>query len=523
MQDINVNLSTRPETQVQVTDAQCACNDIWSSWQSVMLQRCGTMTFLVTCGLNLAHTAHVVWIYKAPILWLFMFGWSLWWHPDPDADDCTHVEMQFHQHHSIPMPVSLAMALIAVILGTFLNAACTLYIFLVLWIGWTLTWMHHSIWHLFEFLTASEGMDVIHWGLVEREGTMWVVFLVPLDLMHNAVHSCHGCCSCHHRLANSPPSKNQGTHHAQLLPSSTRFAKAWLRKWKLDLSSATGSKEDWNWTYHQQQAARKIGTQVHMMCFEAESSSNPAALWMALQSPTKFRNSMLKESTFCIIWDSGSSLLVSPCKSDFVGPYTKLPITLKLIGLTKGLDIKGQGHIMWAVQDTYGQLQAIKVLAYNVPGCKVHLLSMTSLNQSYPPGHITIDKAKLVLGGIPGQPTCGSVIAQVDEMNNLQTLQAYAFGNMHIPVEALQTTITAVDAENHNLTEPEKELLHWHYHLGHLGYQKIQALMRSGILSHSHARCSLHTATSKICAPPKQVCCKPVWKADSSSISRKDV
>ena len=51
----------------------------------------------------------------------------------------------------------------------------------------------------------------------------------------------------------------------------------------------------------------------------------------------------------------------------------------------------------------------------------------------------------------------------------------------------------------------EKELLRWHYRLGHLAFAKVQALLRSGVLSHSSSSRSLHAAASKLTNPPK--CC----------------
>jgi hypothetical protein len=90
-------------------------------------------------------------------------------------------------------------------------------------------------------------------------------------------------------------------------------------------------------------------------------------------------------------------------------------------------------------------------------------------------------------------------------------------------VQALQTIMTEVSSANLNLTEPEKELLRWHYCLGHFGYRKIQQVMKSGVLSHSQATRSLHTAASKIrnspkcaaCQYGKQCCCPSPGKTSS--------
>ena len=262
------------------------------------------------------------------------------------------------------------------------------------------------------------------------------------------------------------------------------------------------------WTQRQETAARKIATQVNMVCFDVKSPSNPAVLRMALQAPTRFRNEMPKESTFRVIWDSGASVTVSPHRKDFVGEFSKPPIAIKLKGLAKGLNIEGQGHVMWLMLDTSGMLRAIKVPAYYVPGCTVRLLSTSSLTQTYPDEKIVIEEGKLTLSGSPGQPTRGSVIALVDPTNNLPTSQAYRYDCIDTPVKALQTTMTEVCAANHNLSEPEKELLRWHFRLGHISCRKIQALMRSGVLSHSQATRSLHTAASKIQNLPKCAACQ---------------
>jgi hypothetical protein len=78
--------------------------------------------------------------------------------------------------------------------------------------------------------------------------------------------------------------------------------------------------------------------------------------------------------------------------------------------------------------------------------------------------------------------TQGAIIAMIDSSNNLPTSQFYNQSDVNVLVEALQTTHTTVSAKNYNLNEPQKELLCWHYHLGHLGFRKIQSLMRSGVL-----------------------------------------
>jgi hypothetical protein len=165
------------------------------------------------------------------------------------------------------------------------------------------------------------------------------------------------------------------------------------------------------------------------------------------------------------------------------------------------LNIKGQGHVMWAVRNTEGMLRAIKVPAYHVPGCKIRLLSTSSLIQTYTGKQIILSNLKLTLSGESTDPTRGTIIAMINSSNNLPTSQFYNQSDIKVPVQALQTTLTTVNAENYNLSKPQNELLHWHYHLGHLGFRMIQLLMRSGVLSHTQGTGSLHTAASKIMTP----------------------
>ena len=78
---------------------------------------------------------------------------------------------------------------------------------------------------------------------------------------------------------------------------------------------------------------------------------------------------------------------------------------------------------------------------------------------------------------------------------------------MPLATEALSAMISTVDESNLNLNEHEKELLRWHQRLGHLGFRKIQLLMRSGVLAHSEKTRRLHTRCCKIETPPKCGAC----------------
>ena len=93
-------------------------------------------------------------------------------------------------------------------------------------------------------------------------------------------------------------------------------------------------------------------------------------------------------------------------------------------------------------------------------------------------------------------------------MNNLPTSLSYHYGDTIKATDALTTVISTVDEANSNLTEPEKELTCWHCCLGHVGFWKVQFLMRMGVLSQSQRNCKLHTVACKIIHPPKCATCQ---------------
>ena len=273
----------------------------------------------------------------------------------------------------------------------------------------------------------------------------------------------------------------------------------------LRANGATHGLGNQKWTDRQMNAACKIAFHVKMETVPMHL--NPTTLRMAMQAPGRFRDS-LPSSTFSVIWDSGASISISPDKNDFVGPLESPGAITQLKGIAKGLRIEGFGHVMWTINDSNGNLRMVKVPAYYAPKVRVRLLSTTSLLQTYPEESIKIEAHQLVLSGIPGDLTRGELVALINPENNLPTSEAHSFKDTPIAVEALNVAISTVNDSNINLSEPEKELLRWHYRLGHMNFRKIQFLMRTGILSKSEANRRLHIASCKVVTPPKCAACQ---------------
>jgi hypothetical protein len=110
-----------------------------------------------------------------------------------------------------------------------------------------------------------------------------------------------------------------------------------------------------SWTKSQAAATQKILAHVCMAQTDV-AHANAAVLRMALQAPVKFCNSMKKESTYQLIWDSGASISILFDRSDFVGPMESVGFGNKLKGIAKGLSIQGKGHVLCSVLDEHGML-----------------------------------------------------------------------------------------------------------------------------------------------------------------------
>ena len=227
-----------------------------------------------------------------------------------------------------------------------------------------------------------------------------------------------------------------------------------------------------------------------------------------LQAPTKLRNAMPPNASYPIIWDSGASISISCRPEDFVEPVTPVP-RLKIKGISKDkIAVVGKGTVLWNVLDTNGNLRSLKLPALLVPKAKTRLLSVQSLLQKYNGEKIEQDGTKLTLSGLKDDKTRGPVCVRVNTLNNLPMSYGYDMGHIHTSTQALTSIVQTTSIHNHNLAEPAKELLRWHERLGHLGFKKVQFLLRTGILATSESTRRLHTAAANLTILPLCAACQ---------------
>lgn len=227
------------------------------------------------------------------------------------------------------------------------------------------------------------------------------------------------------------------------------------------------------------------------------------ALRAAFTDPQSTRTEIGKDRHYDVIWDSGASISISFCRADFVGPIEDVSYGTKLVGIAKGLKVAGKGHVAWSFVDSTGMLRTLKVPALYVPGANVRLLSTTDLMKQYPDETLVMQDKRLVLSGVKGSsPLRRPIEILFDPSTNLPIGFAYSQDVGPVVSQAFNSVLSTVSSHNHNLSPAEKELLRWHYRLGHLDFKKIQFLMRTGVLASSESARRLQSAASKLSKRP---------------------
>ena len=144
---------------------------------------------------------------------------------------------------------------------------------------------------------------------------------------------------------------------------------------------------------------------------------------------------------------------------------------------------------------------------------------------------IQIEHNRLVLSGgenPDGGSKTNSIVVPINPTNNLPTLLGHRVDAVPKLPNALNAVVSVVHKDNYNLSPAEKEWLKWHYRLGHVGFKRVQFLMRSGVLAKSPPMRSLHTTIAKLTTPPKCAAClfakakrrSPAWTNDKTDGSR---
>ncbi len=182
-----------------------------------------------------------------------------------------------------------------------------------------------------------------------------------------------------------------------------------------------------------------------------------------------------------IVIDTGCSMSITPFIEDFVTDIEPLE-ELEMHGLTDSVTIVGVGTVEWPVRDVFGRVSVLKTRAYHVPKATVRLCSTQTYFQESKSGSLLQTHEKVILTTsnkteltFPYQTGSNLPLMFLDfavnqvGLTGQHVLQLRESGQVEKNLTLLR--------DNYNLGHPQKELLLWHYRLGHVGLTLLQQLM----------------------------------------------
>lgn len=238
-----------------------------------------------------------------------------------------------------------------------------------------------------------------------------------------------------------------------------------------------------------------ISPYFHHMGFIAASNFNqvynstigfPSPLPVQVQNIDDFKSvyfpctSSTENAALPIVFDTGASTSVSPVRDDFLGELLPSKVH-SLHGLQGEVPVLGCGTVSWPIVDKYGVIRTIKTKAHYVPSAQIRLFSPQVYFAENNTGECLLNKDEIRFtiadGSVLHFPYHGS--------SNIPLMFPHHqthVGLTHHDVSLLSspqhvsTFLSVADELNQNLTAAQKELLTWHWRLGHANMKWVQAL-----------------------------------------------
>lgn len=217
----------------------------------------------------------------------------------------------------------------------------------------------------------------------------------------------------------------------------------------------------------------------------------------------------VEDSRVPVVIDTGASVSLTPNFKDFIGPVSP-PDLKSLQGLGSSSSVQGQGIVEWQIRDVLGTVRTIRTKAYLVQNAPVRLFSPQTYFKEGGAGNLYVDhqRAELTLHD-------DSILTFPFAENNLpymlpdwQPIVGFTFSDQSILSNQSLVQLSVADETNQNLTPRQKELLKWHWKLGHAHFGWIQRLSsnsknRRRILDSKHPISSAATPYCAACSLSK--------------------
>ena len=238
-----------------------------------------------------------------------------------------------------------------------------------------------------------------------------------------------------------------------------------------------------------------------MNCTRTEPDFDPEFLCRSTCPLIKKEDGLIR-----LILDTGASFSITPDKDDFASYQVGSYGTVETV--TGPTEITGFGIAEWTVISEHGERVKVSVPAHHIPESKVRLLSPQDFCLSH-----GMDQSKDQFGGnssyfwmnlddgrerfqcpIDPRSNLPIALAKVEPrdtfrnnqdgastmMNDAPTSSCKGKCGQRCSVCISQSVMFSVAEEtNQNITQAQKELLLWHWRLGHIGFELVQRMISS--------------------------------------------
>jgi len=183
-----------------------------------------------------------------------------------------------------------------------------------------------------------------------------------------------------------------------------------------------------------------------------------------------------------LIFDTGASISISPCHSDFVTPLREVQhITIK--GVASGLQAKGIGDLSYTFVNNAGETQTLLLRnCLYVPDCAVRLTcprQIGAVTGNPNDGlYVTAPGTVLVVEGKHTTIKYDS-LSQLPVMFTKPGISSYI--QFATKLQAHSTSLMFSSAVNQNLTKRQKQKLYLHELCAHEGFRNLNHWIRKGL------------------------------------------
>ena len=183
-----------------------------------------------------------------------------------------------------------------------------------------------------------------------------------------------------------------------------------------------------------------------------------------------------------VVIDTGASTSLTPRLEDFDGPLKECETT-ELNGLSSTTAVVGVGMAAWTLRDVFGVVRTIRTRAYYVPEAQIRLFSPQTYFQEQAKGELSVNafRSRLTLHDgseleFPFHPNSNLPLM----LSGRQTKMGLAFEDVMALSKEFDCRglMSVADETNQNVTQAQRELLTWHWKLGHANFEWIQDLCR---------------------------------------------